>query len=775
MLKVWTSSKSDSALRAIYAPLLSGSDIEHKFYGDGYDLEEITVKEGELLVVMGENLLPTLKANSIVPKNLGIGRLREHIYPFQDGYLMLTYAPGIIYANPRHAPEVKWDAQLAIRFLTTGSLRPEIGKYRWADDFSHVWKRVKTLYKASGYGVPVSFDLETIGLDPYAEGARIVSAAFSVDVGESFVYAVPDSGTLPQSVHKQIGKLCTSKKVKMIGANLKFDSHWVDKHWGIRVTNQKFDTMLVGSLLNENMANSLNIHAKMLSTLGGYDDELNSKHNKGRMDLILKDDREGFLTYAGGDTDAALQVYHAQRRELLNDDKLTNFYVNLLQPAADAFVSIERRGIVIDPDRYTELEKEVTKEHKRLQDKLISRIPRKLRIKYRDSLKLSRPVILRDLFFSDKGYGLEPQMFTEETQQPSTSMHHLKKFADHEDAGPFVAELKELNSAKTTLSTFIVGAMKHIRTDGKFHPTYYLGAAEGGGTNSGRSSCSNPNFQQLPKHTKWAKPLRSAFVPPEGHAIMQADFSQGELRVCACVANEHRMLDAYKRNIDMHLLTGVELNGMSIDEALKIKASGTDEQKKLVARYRQGGKSANFGLLYEIGPQGYRDYVFNTFSVAMTLDEAKTEIAGFFRLYPGLKKYQAKYHSLAKQHGYVRSPLGRVRHLPFASSRNPKLRSQSERQSVNAPIQATLSDMSILTISLLHQRYPELWVFGFTHDSLSAYVPLDEIDLWGRRIKETMENLPLDMFGWAPPLQFPADVEVGITNLAECKELDLAA
>ena len=775
MLRVWTQSKSDSALRTIFSPLLSGSGVKHKFYGASYDLDEIKVKEGELLLVMGEPLLPVLKSNSIVPKNLGIGKLRERVYPYQDGHVMLSYAPGIIYANPRHEPEVHWDAKLAMRWLTTGTLRPQTGHYHWVDDFSQLWREVKAMYKASGYPVPVAGDLETIGFDPYAEGARIVSVTFSVEEGESFVYRVPEDGMPPKRVLKQIKKLCTSKKVKMVGANLKFDSHWTDKHWEIRVTNQKFDTMLVGSLLNENMANSLNIHAKMDSTIGGYDDPFSEKHDKSRMDLVLEDDPEGFLTYAGGDTDACLQVYHKQRTRLMEDERLVNFYMNLVQPVADAFVAVERRGIVVDRNRYEELKVEVSQEKERLHSDLVSMLPRKMRIKYRDDLKLTRPVILKEFFFTPKGLNLDPIMFTEKTGQPSTSMNHLKRFSDNEDAAPFVSKLKELNSAQKTLSTYIIGFMKYIRSDGKFHPTFYLGNSDMGGTNTGRTSARDPAIQTLVKHTKWAKPLRSVFVPPEGYALMSADFSQGELRVCACVANERKMINAYRKNIDMHLLTGVGLNNMSLNEALRIKSSGTEDERETVAVYRQGGKSANFGLIYEISAEGYREYVLNTFDVNMPLEKAQSDKKGFFDLYPGLVEWQHKYHKLAQQHGYVRSPLGRVRHLPFANSRNPKLKAQSNRQSVNSPIQSTLSDMCTLSIALLYQRYPELWVWGFTHDSIDMYVPIDEIELWGRRVKETMESLPLDRFNWHPQLEFPADVEYSLTNFAECKELDLSS
>src|SRR5690606_30352374 len=148
-------------------------------------------------------------------------------------------------------------------------------------------------------------------------------------------------------------------------------------------TNFKFDTLLVGSLLDENRTNSLNLHAKIFTSLGGYDDELNSKYDKSKMEQIPPED---LLPYAGGDTDAAHQVADILRDQLLEDEQLARFYVKILHPAARAFEKVERRGVCVDVDRYEELRSELQKVIKESQNQAMELLPNRMRIKYRDRI-----------------------------------------------------------------------------------------------------------------------------------------------------------------------------------------------------------------------------------------------------------------------------------------------------------------------------------------------------------------------------------------------------
>lgn len=776
MLLIYTDTKKKHLLNKVFKPALKPNNIPHRVVPvskeDGIPL----ATEGEVLLVLGNTGLGMLQKQGVIPKKRTIGSLRGRLFPFGGGFVMVSYDPSLMEVAPEREPEIHWDARLVARLMHTGSLDPVLGDYSYVGSFGDALKTIMNIYQKTGKKVPVSLDLETIGFDPWAKtssagyDARIISVAISYKVGHSLVYYVSPNGKLRDTVLNQLTEVCTSPHIKLVGANLKFDYRWLKQHWDIEITNQTFDTFLVGSLLNENIKNSLNLHAKMHTSIGGYDDAFNTKFDKGRMDLIPKSD---LLPYAAGDTDACLRVFHVQRSELINNKRLAYFYTKLVQPAANVFSKMEHRGVIVDQKRYLELKEEVTNKVNELSKLGISLLPRTMQIKYRDDLKLTRPKILREFMFSKHGLNLEPQVVTEKTQQPSTALDHLAMFSDHPDAKAFIAVLKEHSSAKKTLSTYIVGFMKHIRSDGRFHPSYILGRSDFGGVVTGRTSCKDPAWQTNPKHTVWAKPLRTVYTCPPGYVILKGDYSQGELRVTACVAQEKTMIQTYHDGIDIHLKTGAQLTGYELSEAMKMLESPDNKIKKLIKKIRQGGKAGNFGLIYRISAAGLVEYARNTYGVILTLSEAEEFKSQFFTLYPRLEQWHSEAISFAKNNGYVVSPLGRYRHLPLINSYNSQVRSSAERMAINSPIQGTLSDMCQLAMIELDKRYPDLWMFGFTHDEIQFYVPENEEQLWAGRIKEVMENLPVQQFGWHPEVNFEVDFDYSAVNLAECSELQL--
>ena len=792
---LWTSTSKRQFLDRVCKPVLVGSGIDNKtrLLSDGIP----DLQPGDVLVSMGGPCLDALKEAGKVVKNRGIKSFREHQLSVDGHPCFVTYDPGIIEVDAAREPEIVYDLRLAARVHETGTTTPEVGEYKYVDNFNKVLKQIKKAYKKTGLPVYVAGDLETIGFDPWflappwddedydgPPDARIVSVSFTVKPGTAYVYRIPEDGIDP-NVRDQIELILNSPKVKLTGANWKFDAVWLLKHYGIRTTNQKFDTGLVGGLLDENRSNSLNLHAKVYTPMGGYDDDFNHSHDKGRMDLVVQEDPEGFLTYAGGDTDACLQVTHTLRSKLMEDRRLANFYINLLQPASEVFTKLEHRGVYVDESAYDKLEAECMAEMRDYHERAVKMIPRKLRIKHDmthkfdpNNLILTKPTIIKEFLFTKAGLNLRPKVFTpkakdETWEYASTTGEHLEMFRDEEDAVAFIEAYEGFNGAKKTLSTYIIGFRKHLRSDGMFHPSYNMykgdfGSGDAEGTVTGRLSARDPAYQTIPKHTKWAKPLRTVYVPPPGHAILKLDYSQGELRVTACVADERNMIDAYKAGLDMHLKTGAQVFGISLEQALEWKA----KQDERIKQVRQGGKAGNFGLIYGMSPvPGFVNYAWNTYGVKLTNQEAIDFHDAFFKLYPGLVGWHNTYKNHARHYKYVRNPLGRVRHLPLITSRNPKARSGAERQSINSPIQSCLSDMMLLAMVHIDRAYPDLHMFGMTHDEVQMYVPEDEVDIWAKRIGEIMSNLPLHEFGWYPELEFPADAEWSTTNLAECVEL----
>jgi len=1010
---------------------------------------------------MGNGPLAHLAALKAIPRNRTISSLRNrgHLVEGLSAPAIFTYSSGIGEIDYGKFVDLQTDVALAVRLAKTGSLEPQMGTYRYVDYFTDLLAQVDAQYAATGKPVDLGFDLETIGFDPYRlpseghPGAYIVTMQASIKAGTGDVIYFNSREELQARVKEdkqfmaEIVQLMTSPKISIRGANLKFDLHWLHVWLAIDCTNFKFDTTMVGSILDENRSNALNVHAKVYTPMGGYDDRFNDSIDKSRMDLVPKD---SLLPYAAGDADATLQVADAQKKLLLQDKSLARFYVNILHPAVRAMETVEQGGVCVDMKAYEELEQELNVEIDSLINKAQTIMGGRIVAKHQDlskrgGINLTKASLLNDFMFSPMGLNLRPRMMTPKGDKPATSMEHLLMFDDVPEAQDFVGILKDFSSATKTMGTYVTGFKSHIRSDGRFHPTYYLFAGNRdtgeGGTVTGRLSCKDPAFQCLkgdtlvltdrgevtikeivegyesgetfkvlthtgkwqnlvgvyrngvqpvfevefesgtkvvstgnhpyltsagwtrtdqlkrgdegyelrapnesvhqpnllqldgneepmhqreqqrlgalrgqrnqslremdgvqelpsghggeakggdvhrkegrewalrtgelrlgdtssaseepnqlqapdiqgrnqdrsrvgirsgnqsgtvalstlsgddygtsldegdpwdrtvfkpsaikciteagecetfdltiegshsfvangvvvhntiPKHTKWAKKLRKCFVAPEGMLVMENDYSQGELRVIACVANEPTMIQAYRDGLDLHVITPSQFMGFTVEEILAMEETDPDQ----FGHIRQMGKAGNFGLIYGMSAGGFQAYAGANYGVKLSSQEADAFRNGFFNTYQALPEYHAEFKAHAKRFGHVRSPLGRVRNLPLINSPNREVRSSAERMAINSPIQSTLSDMMIWAVALAKERnwHKETPCFGLVHDAGYRYIPEDNFEYYARREVDLMENLPFERVGWNPQLTFTADCKVG-KNMGEMSKV----
>jgi DNA polymerase I-like protein with 3'-5' exonuclease and polymerase domains len=770
---------------------------EHFFIPFNDGLAPPTPTEGGVILVCGSKPLNLLQKAGFAPKGRTITSLREKpIRAATGGYYLVTWDAGSIQNEPANFDIMQWDLRLADRLVRTGSTEVLAGDCKWVANYTQLIADIHAEYLQTGKPVPVAVDTETMGFYPWYPDKDIVSISFTHKRGEAQALYLGDlPGAIkpdPEghtSLWEQVNWLLTSPEVSIRASNGKYDMIWIAEKWGIECTNFKFDNMLVGSLLDENRSNSLNLHAKLFTPYGGYDDAFSQSQDKGAMEKIPPDK---LLPYAGGDTIAAQDVADVLKAELLQDDDLTRFYVTILHPAARAFEKVERRGIVIDKEKFAKLGDDLRKTIKEQENKALSVLPQKMRIKYKDRIddQLAQgknpllPSILQEFFFTPHGLNLKPFEVTAKTQEPSMKKSHLRQFIHVPAAKAMVDALTEMDTAAKTLSTFVEGFLKHLRPDGRLHPTYFLahGAFDGyddddAGTVTGRLSAKDPAIQTVPKKTKWAKRLRECYPAPPGKAVLSCDFSQGELKVVACVANEKTMLKAYEDGLDLHALTGAQMAQVDIKEFLTWKDHPLDpELAAAFEKHRSHAKPCNFGLLYGMSAEGFQSYAWASYNLKLTIEEATEMRTAFFTLYPGLLDYHETMRELVRMHAAVRTPLGRIRHLPTIKSWDRAVRSAAERQAINSPIQGCLTDMMIWAIALLEDAYPggDLEIVAMIHDALIAYVPADQAQLWAERVTEVMSSLPFDQVGWKPQLKFTADAEAG-PDLAHMAKLKLAA
>lgn len=789
MLLIWTKDASSRVMKAIGSRLNPYPDLQVEVCNNFAYLPDRP--ELKAVLTLGTEPVSYLQNMGVVPKNRTITSLRNNAVnvPGLSAPVLSSYSSGIGDVDYGKYVDLLCDVNLAIRLHETGKLTPEIGQYQYVQWFHEILDYVNKRFAETGLPVDVALDLETVGFDPYRQpaedgshpGGHIVTIQVSAQEGSGQAIYFASRADLADRLNNdlefvvQLHELLTSPKISLKGANLKFDLNWLWVHTGIECTNFKFDTTLVGSILDENRSNSLNTHAKVYTTMGGYDDEFNASIDKGRMDLI---EPQILLPYACGDSDATLRVAAVQKKQLLQDPALTRFYINILHPAARAMEAVEQGGVCVDLNEYEKLEAELNEEIDNLTLKAKKILGGRIVAKHQDlskrgGLNLTKASLLVDFMFSPMGLNLKPKMETPKGGI-STAMDHLMMYKDDPDASEFVNLLSDFSSATKTLGTYVHGFRAHIRSDGKFHPTYFLfaGGAGVGGTNTGRLSCKDPAFQTIPKHTKWAKRLRKVFVAPDGMLVMENDYSQGELRVIACIANEPTMIEVYRQGLDLHVITPSKFVGFTVEEILAMEDTDPDK----FGAIRQMGKAGNFGLIYGMSAGGFQAYASTSYGVHLSDAEANAFRNGFFETYPALPEYHKEYKEHARKYGFVRSPLGRVRHLPLINSKAGEVRSGAERQAINSPVQGCLSDMMIWAIAEgkakgYHKDAP---CFGLVHDAGYRYIPEDNYEFYAKREKEQMENLPFEKVGWNPQLKFVTDCKVG-KNMAELKKVTFAA
>lgn len=791
MILFWTSARADTVRRTIGVSLkaMRPAIPEHHFVD--VDAELLEPAPGQIVMCCGNQALDILKAAKLVPRNQTLNSMREKVFKPKaaGGVYIMTFDPTIVANEPEKQAIIDWDIRLAVRFMQTGTLQPKLGDYRWVPSFAAMIERIKQRYAKTGEPVDVSCDTETMGLHSWYPDRHIITIGFADRPGHGeMLYTGSRPDPVPvnpdEDIHAQIEWLLTSPMVKLRMANGKYDLVWIAEKWGIECTNFKLDTCLVGSLLDENRINSLNLQAKLFSDIGGYDTDFNDTYDKNKMDEVPFPD---LLTYGAGDLDATYQAADVLREQLIEDGQLARFYVKIMHPAARAFERIERRGVLVDQNAMHQLADDLTAEIEQSRKTALQLLPARLRVQHHEKIadQLAEgknpltPAILKDFFFGAKGLNLEPTMVTKKTGEPSTARAHLRQFVHVPEAAAMCQVLEGLGSAEKTLSTFVLGFLKHLRPDGMFHSSYILHHGdfnddedEESGTVSGRLAAKEPPIQVLPKKTKWAKRLRACYPAPPGKVVVVIDYEQGELKIVACLAPEPTMIASYKNGLDLHAVTGAKLGGYDFEDFLALKESDRDTYDLI----RDRAKPANFGLLYDMSPEGFRAYCWAQYGLLLSLEEATTMHAAFFELYPGLHVYHDNMRSFVHSYRYVRSPLGRVRHLETIKSWDRSIRNRSERQAINSPVQSTLTDMMCWAISEIDRQLPEdkFAIVGMIHDNLIAYADIDQAEHYARQAAAIMRDLPKHEFDWTPQLQFTAGIEIGPT-LAQLSKLKLAA
>jgi DNA polymerase-1 len=282
------------------------------------------------------------------------------------------------------------------------------------------------------------------------------------------------------------------------------------------------------------------------------------------------------------------------------------------------------------------------------------------------------------------------------------------------------ASLIEFRELQKMNSTYIEGLQSGLLLgEERIHTTFNQTV-----TATGRLSSSNPNLQNIPIRTELGRQIRKAFVPEPGMMFLSADYSQIDLRVLAHMSRDKTLMKAFQQGEDVHRLTACEVFGVAPQET-------TPEM-------RRAAKSINFGIIYGMSPYGLSQ------QLQITAEEAKSYIDRYFERYPGVKAWIEHILQEARDKGFVKTLLGRIRYLPEIQSKNSAVRGFAERTAMNTPIQGTSAD--IIKLAMLHVHAAQLkkeWMGKMlvqVHDELLFEIPPSELAFSQKRIKELMEQ-----------------------------------
>ncbi len=284
---------------------------------------------------------------------------------------------------------------------------------------------------------------------------------------------------------------------------------------------------------------------------------------------------------------------------------------------------------------------------------------------------------------------------------------------------PIIGAILEYRRMSKLYSTYIIGLLKVIGEDGRVHSTFHQTL-----TRTGRISSAEPNVQNIPIRTEEGSEIRRYFVAKPGYTLVDADYSQIELRVLAHMADDRQMLDGFAHGADIHRMTASQVFGIPLED--------------VTPQMRSRSKAINFGIVYGIGAFSLSK------DIHVSVAEARRYIDQYLRTYSGVNAYMKKTIEDAHKNGYVTTLYGRRRDVADINASNKQRKALGERIAMNTPIQGTAADIIKLAMVRVYERLkkeqPDAKIILQVHDELIIECPEEKAEQVSRLLCEEMET-----------------------------------
>lgn len=748
----------------------------------------------EIGIIKPEIIVPTGNLSMKYLMGLtGITKHRGKVVVGDDGIKYLPIInPNLVLKQPKYMDFFSED-MITLESALNGTevqSRPSINKERlYCEDYESSISEIKRLLSLPS-GSRIAIDLETVKANPfleytsiteksklqYPESQRVKICAIGFSDRAGYGSAIPlyhRQNSMPGNqigtIVKHLRVLLEREDIEWITQNGKFEKKWLYHQLGITLNNLKWDTMLMHYLAvtEEKGTHGLDDFAWLYTDMGGYDTPLNevkpkNEDDKGNYDLI---DWDILKKYLADDCDVTYRVFDVFHPLVVENPEKNWLWDNLIIPATNTLCDIEINGIKVDIDWLDFLEAEFPKEIDRIENKLrdfpeVLEMERNWKsmweercsiglIKKSDrtndqqekherykkfdpakggtSFNFGSTAQLKELLFDR--LGLTTPVLTEKGAF-STNDESLKIMAKKH---PIAATLMELRKVKHLYNNFVSTMREYLDPDNIIHPSYNLH-----GTVTGRLSSEEPNAQQFPRKVNdvflfqyWHE-IKNMFVSRFGDegVIVQFDYSQLELRILAVFTQDEELIRLYKSGADLHKEVASGAFGVPVSEVTKDQ--------------RTASKKIQFGIVYQESAKGLSEDL-RAEGIDLSVEDCEKFISKYFARFPKVEKWVREVKRYAKRHKHVKTLTGRTRNLPTIDSVDKSIANEAERQAVNAPIQSTGSDCTLMSLIQINKWLKSSGcrskICITVHDSIVLDCPKDEVLTVAKKVKHIMENL----------------------------------
>lgn len=505
------------------------------------------------------------------------------------------------------------------------------------------------------------------------------------------------------SIHK-LEYIFTSNEIKKLGYNLK-DDYIALKPYDIKLENIYFDITIAEYLIDSMSSTSYECSAiamKYLTKKVKTKEELLGKGVKAKKYQDL--DFEELSSHISQIIDTVKNVMPIME-ENLKESNMDGLLYHVEMPLVEVLADMEYEGVKVDKEKLNELGSQFKEIIKKLESEIYKISGEEFNINSPKQLgvilfeKLGLPVIKK----TKTGY--------------STNAEVLDKLKDQ---SPIIDKIIEYRQIVKLNSTYVEGLLSIINPiDGRIHSSFNQTI-----TTTGRISSTEPNLQNIPVKLEMGRNIRKVFISDKGCKLVDADYSQVELRVLAHMSQDETMIDAFKHNEDIHTKTASQVFNVSMDE--------------VTSKQRSDAKAVNFGIVY-----GKSDFGLSE-DLNIPVKQAKEYIENYFNKYNKIKEFMDNIIDDASSNGYVTTILNRRRYIPEIKSSNFMLRNAGKRAAMNAPIQGSAADIIKIAMINVYKKLEEnnlkSKLILQVHDELIVEAVDSEIDIVKKIVKDEMEN-----------------------------------